>query len=76
MEYVYLLRSGSDAKLRYVGLTSDLKVHNAGQSPHTTKGRPWHLVVYLAFTESRKARKFERYLKQGFGHAFANRHFW
>jgi hypothetical protein len=35
---------------------------------------PWQLVTYVAFSEKKKANEFERYLKSGSGHAFANRH--
>jgi predicted GIY-YIG superfamily endonuclease len=78
--YVYLLRSRSHPEQRYVGLTSDLKKrfadHNAGRSPHTSKHAPWELVVAVYFADKHKAEQFELYLKQGSGHAFANRHFW
>ncbi len=78
--YVYLIRSLSHPGQRYVGLTSDLKnrlaEHNAGKSPHTSKYPPWELVVAICFADRPKAEAFERYLKQGSGHAFASRHFW
>ena len=78
--YVYLLRSKSRLGKHYVGLTNDLKKrlreHNAGKSPHTSKWVPWELVVAVYFADCRKAEAFERYLKHGSGHAFANRHFW
>ena len=78
--YVYLLRSLSHEAQRYVGLTGDLKKrladHNAGKSPHTSKHTPWELVVAVYFKDRDKADAFEPYLKQGSGHAFANRHFW
>ena len=80
MKYVYLLQSTSHPDQRYVGLTSDLKkrlaAHNAGQSSHTVKFRPWTLVSYLAFTDDAKATAFEKYLKSGSGHAFANKRLW
>ena len=80
MKYVYLLRSERDPDKRYVGTTADLKarlrVHNAGQSPHTAKFRPWALVMYLAFDDAKKAAAFERYLKTGSGWAFANKRLW
>ena len=80
MQYVYMLQSESEPDQRYVGSTSDLKRrfadHNAGQSPHTSKFRPWKLVTYVAFSDSRKAASFERYLKSGSGHAFAKKRFW
>lgn len=78
--YVYLLESNSDPARRYVGLSSDLKrrleAHNAGKSTHTAKYRPWRLVTYVAFSDKAKAEGFERYLKSGSGHAFANKRLW
>lgn len=78
--YVYLLRSLSHPGERYIGLTTDLKQrlaeHNSGKSPHTSKYAPWEIVVAVYFHDHDKARSFEQYLKQGSGHAFANRHFW
>jgi predicted GIY-YIG superfamily endonuclease len=63
-----------------MGLTSNVKTrlaaHNAGQSPHTSKYRPWRLCVALAFADCEKAIAFEQYLKTGSGWAFAKRHFW
>jgi predicted GIY-YIG superfamily endonuclease len=80
MRYVYLLESLGAAGERYVGMTSDLKrrlpEHNAGKSPHTAKFRPWRLVTYIAFSDDAKAAAFERYLKSGSGHAFANKRLW
>jgi predicted GIY-YIG superfamily endonuclease len=80
MNYVYLLQSEAMAAQRYVGLTSDLKrrlaEHNQGKSPHTSKFAPWRLVTYIAFSDLRKAETFERYLKSGSGHAFANKRLW
>jgi len=80
MKYVYLLQSISHPDQRYVGLTSDLlkrlAAHNAGQSPHTEKFRPWEIVTYLAFVHEEKAVAFEKYLKSGSGRAFANKRLW
>lgn len=80
MHYVYLLESIAHPGQRYVGLTTDLKArldtHNAGGSPHTSKFKPWRLVTYMAFTDEKKAAAFERYLKSGSGHAFANKRLW
>ena len=79
MQYVYLLQSETSEQ-RYVGVTSDLKQrlanHNAGESPHTSKYAPWKLISYVAFSDSRKARTFERYLKSGSGRAFAKKRLW
>ena len=80
MKYVYLLQSLSHPDQRYVGLTSDLKkrlaAHNAGQSLHTSKYRPWQVVTYLAFSNHKNAVAFEKYLKSGSGRAFAEKRFW
>jgi predicted GIY-YIG superfamily endonuclease len=80
MRYVYLLLSIDWPDERYVGMTDDLKArltaHNAGQSPHTAKFKPWRLVPYLALTDPAKAQAFERYLKVGSGHAFARKRLW
>lgn len=76
MRYVYLLQSEAFSGRRYIGVTADLRhrlsEHNAGKSPHTSKYAPWKVVIYIAFSDERKAEVFERYLKSGFGHAFAN----
>jgi putative endonuclease len=80
MRYVYLLQSQSAADERYVGVTSDLRrrltEHNAGQSSHTSKFKPWRIVTYVAFSDDAQATAFERYLKSGSGHAFANKRLW
>ena len=80
MKYVYLLQSIPYQKEKHIGITSDLKdrlqVHNEGGSPHTSKFKPWKLVIYLAFSSEEKTREFEQYLKTGSGRAFAKRHFW
>ncbi|HLH94164.1 MAG TPA: GIY-YIG nuclease family protein [Xanthobacteraceae bacterium] len=80
MRYVYLLQSEAVPRLRYVGVTSDLKQrlaeHNAGKSAHTSKFLPWKLVTYVAFSDDQKAQTFERYLKSGSGHAFARKRLW
>jgi len=49
MNYVYILQSISDPEQFYTGLCTDvaarLSSHNAGQSPHTAKFRPWRLPL-------------------------------
>jgi predicted GIY-YIG superfamily endonuclease len=78
--YVYLIESVATEGARYVGSTADLrsrlKQHNAGQSTHTAKFKPWRLVSYIAFSDRMKAETFERYLKSGSGHAFAAKRLW
>jgi len=80
MKHVYLLQSISHPEQRYIGSTSDLEKrlasHNAGQSPHTAKFRPWKLITSLSFTDDDKAILFEKYLKSGSGRAFANKRLW
>ncbi|MEJ2648163.1 MAG: GIY-YIG nuclease family protein [Sedimentisphaerales bacterium] len=80
MMYVYLLESISHPGQRYVGITGDLKArikdHNTGRSSYTSKYAPWQTKVVIKFTNDRNADSFERYLKSGSGHAFAQRHFW
>lgn len=75
MKYVYILQSIDHPAEWYVGLTDDLRgredAHNAGQSPHTAKFKPWRLVTYVAFSDDAKAIAFEKYLKSGSGRAFA-----
>jgi predicted GIY-YIG superfamily endonuclease len=79
MKYVYLLQSVDFPKETYVGLTDDLKkrlaAHNAGQSSHTSKFKPWQLVTYVAFSDEAKAVAFERYMKSSSGRAFAKKRF-
>ena len=69
MYYVYLLTSDRITPRRYIDTTSDLKRrvahHNSGKSVHTAQHRPWHLITYVTFSETRKALEFERYLKSG-----------
>lgn len=80
MYYVYLLRSVVDDSKTYVGYTNNLEqrleTHNSGGSVHTKDGRPWKLIMCLAFASEKKARDFEKYIKAGSGHAFAKRRFW
>ncbi len=74
MKYVYLLQS---IDFPDVGLTDDLRArlakHTKGESPHTSKYKPWRLITYLAFSSEQKAVAFERYLKSSSGRAFANK---
>jgi len=80
MHYVYLLRSIDNPEKKYCGIAADLKKrlgeHNDGKSIHTNKFKPWKLVAYIGFENREKAEAFEKYLKQGSGHAFARKHFW
>ena len=79
MKTVYLLHSIDAPEQWYVCITEDLEArlvaHNAGQSSHTAKFKPWKLVMSIAFEDHGKAEGFERYLKTGSGRAFAPKHF-
>ncbi len=78
--YTYVLESIKRPGTRYIGQTEDLRrrlvQHNAGENRSTARNRPWKLKLYVAFETRCSSRDFERYLKSGSGHAFANRHFW
>jgi putative endonuclease len=80
MYYVYLIRSINDPHQTYIGYTTNiderLKAHNSGDSPHTSKYKPWELITYLAFTSEQKALDFEKYIKIGSGYAFAKKRLW
>jgi putative endonuclease len=79
MNIVYILQSISDPEQFYTGLCEDvharLSAHNAGQSPHTSKYKPWRLISYHYFSREDAAIAFERYLKSGSGRAFASKRF-
>jgi putative endonuclease len=78
MYYVHLLWSKTHPDQTYIGSTHDLRrrltEHNAGKSIHTNKFKPWDLMAYVALAERHLAEELERYLKCGFGRAFAKRH--
>lgn len=79
MHHVYVIERMAIVGRFYVGLTTDigrrLNEHNAGQSIHTAKFKPWKIVVDIAFEGREKAASFERCLKSGSGRAFAEKHF-
>ena len=78
MPYVYVLESLRVPQRHYIGITSDLRQrlidHNQGKSTHTSRFKPWRVVVYTAFLEGETAARYERYLKSGSGHTFLHRH--
>jgi predicted GIY-YIG superfamily endonuclease len=78
MKYVYILKSKINQSKYYTGISKDamkrLQYHNAGQSPYTSKFKPWELITYIAFSNSSKAYEFEKYLKSGSGRAFSKKH--
>jgi predicted GIY-YIG superfamily endonuclease len=75
MNYVYILQSLSHPDQFYTGLCHDvearLAAHNAGESPHTAKYKPWRLLSFHWFEQSETAASFERYLESSSGRAFA-----
>jgi putative endonuclease len=77
MHYVYILQSLSEPDQFYTGLCENvparLKAHNAGQSTHTSKYKPWKLLSCHWFEQEHIAAAFERYLKSGSGRAFAHK---
>ena len=77
MTYVYILQSLHDPERYYVGVTADLRArlrrHNAGAVAHTSKYVPWAVKTYVAFSDEKQARAFERYLKSPSGRAFAKK---
>ena len=79
MKWVYLIQSIDRQDQVYVGITGNLEYrlrsHNLGQSSHSSKWRPWQVLVAMRFENDDKAAKFERYLKSGSGQAFLKRHF-
>lgn len=79
MTYVYLIESVHSRPQHYVGITKDLKQrvadHNEGKSSHTSKFKPWNLVMYLGFADEQTALAFEKYLKSGSGKAFLKKRF-
>lgn len=80
MFYVYLIRSLNGSNEKYVGFTSNLKArlqaHNNGNSPYTSKFKPWSLITYIAFSDRTKAMQFEKYLKSHTGRTFAEKRLW
>ena len=75
LNYVYILQSLSRPEEFYTGLCADvnqrLAAHNAGQSPHTSKFKPWRILSVHYFADAPLAIAFERYLKSGSGRAFS-----
>jgi predicted GIY-YIG superfamily endonuclease len=78
LHHVDLIESVHDRRQHYVGQTPDLKArltgHNSGDSSHTARFRPRHLVCYIGFADEKKSLAFERYLKSGSGKTFLKRH--
>ena len=77
--FVYIIRSVNQSERKYIGITSDvvarLQMHNAGQNRSTARWKPWRIDLTIEFRSERLALRFEKYLKSGSGHAFAQRYF-
>ena len=75
--YAYILESLKERNRFYVGLTEELKTrlqkHNSGGVPHTSTFCPWKIKTAVAFSDERRARDFERYLKTASGRTFAKK---
>ena len=69
-------RIGKVKETKQKSVTVNQQAHNHGQSPHTSKYKPWNLITYLAFNEKDRALAFEKYLKSHSGKAFANKRLW
>jgi predicted GIY-YIG superfamily endonuclease len=73
MWYVYILKCSDNSY--YTGCTNYLdertERHNKGYVQYTKDKTPVELVTYIAFSDKYKAFDFEKYLKSGFGRAFA-----
>lgn len=78
MYYVYILRNRDDQTL-YKGYSENvverLQAHEARQVFTTSKkDGNYDLVWYAGFETKRLALAFERYIKEGSGVAFTNKH--
>jgi predicted GIY-YIG superfamily endonuclease len=77
MYYVYILQSQKDQSM-YIGSTESVKQrladHNSGKAKYSSSKRPYTLKWFCAFPNKTIALKFEKYLKQGSGFAFARKH--
>jgi len=68
--YVYVLQSLKDKKL-YIGITNNLlkrlNQHNQGENPSTKCRAPFKLIYSEKYTNYKKARIRENFLKSGQG---------
>lgn len=73
MYYTYVLESLKNKEL-YIGQSANLKQrvkdHNAGRSKHTKKNKPYKLIFYISFVNESDSKRFEKYLKSGYGRRF------
>lgn len=75
--YVYILVSITCPDRFYTGINQDLEDrlthYNAGAVPSTKPYKPWKIKTYIAFSDEKQARNFEKYLKSQSGRAFAKK---
>ena len=80
MYTVYLIQSIANPDKKYIGYSANFEKrffeHNSGKVKTTKNFVPMEVVVTINFKEEEKAKSFERYLKQGSGHAFSKKRFW
>ena len=71
MNTVYILQSIDHPEQFYTGLCKRVEkrlgAHNAGQSAHTSKFKPWRLLSAHHFADPKTAAAFEPILSQGQG---------
>ena len=76
MYYVYILTNSRGRK--YIGFSENLRArlsaHKSKSVKTTRTAESMQLAFYAAFRSKAKALAFEKYLKQGSGFAFANKH--
>ena len=78
MYVVYILLSLKDSQRYYIGFTEKdlrqrLAEHNSAESGYSKRYAPWIVETYISFLNKDKAVAFEKYLKEGSGHAFLKR---
>ena len=70
MYYVYILKSKRDNKL-YIGYSANLKKrfseHQSGQVTSTRPRKPFELIFYEAYKNSKDAKRREKYFKTSKG---------
>jgi putative endonuclease len=75
--YLYILKSDAQPGHYYIGRTADLRArlrqHNAGHVRYTAKWRPWHIKIYLALSDEKRAKALEQYPKSASDRAFVKK---
>ena len=74
MYTVYILKSIKYPEHIYIGYTENLneriKEHNSEKTGYSSKYAPWEITTRITFKSKKKAKEFEKYLKNGSGFAF------